>query len=131
MDRLLKQAKLEFLTSSIEFRGITVGDLYDIVKNNMKNSIEKIKVQLPEAKLFDCHKLKATLLDLEKCGKIHELIEIDSPKQQKHEVEPYTGLVKKDYYENSDSKPKSSKREQETITPDKKGYGKCADQKYS
>jgi hypothetical protein len=126
MDKLLKQAKLKDLIPYVEKYGITVDDLYSVVSNKTKRVLEKIKDLIPEATIFECHKLKACILDLEKAGKINEYV--DLKKHVKVEETKELPATKSDQSSLTKSANKSKKtdREQDTITPDKKGYGEFA-----
>lgn len=124
MDKLLKKAKLSPLKAHIDKNEVTVVALHDIVNNNTRKSIEKIRELIPEAKIFDIHKLKAALQDLQKSGEIHDLIEMDSANAKTHPNADQIGLSKERDIYSSAKKSSSGKRVGEIITPDKKSYGK-------
>jgi len=124
MDKLLKQAKLEGLKKYADKHDVKVAELHSVITGNAKKTLEKIRQLIPEAKIFDCHKLKATVLDLEKSGIIYDLIKQDTPKRQKTEIIELDINKSAKKLSRSGSKSKSSKKESELITPDKKGYGK-------
>lgn len=125
MDEFLKKTKLECLSKHIKQHGVSLAKLYSIVSKNNKKSVMKIKELIPEAQTFDCHKLKLALLDMEKCGRINEYLQIDSERKPADESKSSEDQLKRSTLKNNLSAQKGDKKELEIITPDKKGYGKC------
>ena len=66
MERLLKVAKLDTEFTNIEALGVKVKDLNSIILECKPKIVEIFQKLLPELKLFDCHRLKATIQDLQK-----------------------------------------------------------------
>lgn len=120
MEEFLKLAKLQSLKNDFDKNGVTIEQLYTIMTSNTQKIVEKIKFLLPETKLFDCHRLKATLQDLEKSGKIDDLIKSEQAEiEAKAELPEKSSITKKNQL-----KKISDLNEVEIITPDKKEYGK-------
>lgn len=120
MDEFLKIAKLQSLKNDFEVNGVTIEQLYGIMTSKTQKMVEKFKSLLPEAKLFDCHRLKATLQDIEKSGKIEELIKTEQAENEsKAQLAEMSLITKKNQLKNI-----SDLKEVEMITPDKKNYGK-------
>ena len=66
MEKLLKLAKLEGEIDHFTTVDITVSELNELILENKPRTIDRIQKLLPELKLFDCHRLKATIQDLQK-----------------------------------------------------------------
>lgn len=66
MERLLKTAKLDTENINFDTIGVTAKELNDLILENMPKTIDRIQKLLPNFKLFDCHRLKATIQDLQK-----------------------------------------------------------------
>lgn len=66
MERLLKIANLETEIPNLETIEVTVKCLSDLILENKPKTIDSIQKLLPNFKLFDCHRLKATIQDLQK-----------------------------------------------------------------
>ena len=124
MDQLLVRAKLQGLLTRIDIEKVTVERLYSILHNKNVRVIDRFKTIMPEATIFECHKIKACLLDLEKAGELDYLFKII----KKNNSEEDQGVMKKSD-ESSDitksaTKMKNVSKDNDIITPDKKGYGK-------
>jgi hypothetical protein len=74
MEKLLIEAQLQGEIKDIGNLEVTVDDLYQIVIDMKPNVVTRIQELLPELKTFDCHRLKATILDMKKSGKISDLM---------------------------------------------------------
>jgi len=74
MEKLLIEAQLEGEIKDIDHSEVTVHHLYQIVTDKKPNAVGRIQELLPELKTFDCHRLKATIFDLKKSGKIGDLM---------------------------------------------------------
>ena len=74
MDKLFKIAKLDSEFADVGNSKVTLVDLYSIVSDNKPKAVDRIQKLLPNLKIFDCHRLKAILFDLEKSGKIVEMM---------------------------------------------------------
>jgi hypothetical protein len=74
MDKLFKIAKLDSAFEDVTNSKVTLVDLYSIVSDNKPKAVDRIQKLLPNLKIFDCHRLKAILFDLEKSGKIVEMM---------------------------------------------------------
>ena len=125
MEKLLAQAKCTLLWPRIQARGVTVAEISAIATSKARNKLDKLKDLIPEAKIFDLHKIKAAVLDLQKGGKIQDLIQLDAlnqkPEPRVHEIED----SKQKSIFSSGKKSSSGKRDKEIITPDKKkNFGK-------
>ena len=125
MEKLLTQAKCSSLKAKIEMRGVTVAQISNIAIGKMRNKLDKLKDLIPEAKIFDLHKIKAAILDFQKSGKIEDLIKQDASNQK---ADPKVSKIEESKQKtifSSGKKSTSGKREEEIITPDKKkNFGK-------
>lgn len=122
MEKLLKEAKLEKEFSKIKENGVKVVDLRAIITDSKAKAVDCIQNLLPSLKLFDCHKLKATLQDLQKSGKIMELM-VEEGSMEKSEMEKEVNLMRNQKLAaNTNSKSRNQGNEVETITPDKRDY---------
>ena len=120
MNKLLKEAKLEQYSERLIDRGIKIADLDNIITKNTSRIIDKIRKLIPILKIFDCHKLKATLHDLKKSGKLKKLIKEEkniAAKKRRQEIEE---LKAEKSTKTKNISERTLIREKETITPDKK-----------
>lgn len=113
------------LRTKTEKRGVTVTQIHNIVVGKSRNKLDKLKDLIPEAKIFDLHKIKAAILDLQKSGKIQDLLKSEASAQKAEPKVSKTEDSKEKAIFSSGKKSSSGKREEEIITPDKtKNFGK-------
>lgn len=119
MDSVIKEAKLEREFPDINQVGATVADLHAIISDNKQKAIDRIQKLFPSLKIFDCHRLKAALLDMKKSGKIVELMiqEGSVSKEQAQKLEE--ALRKEGEAAKADNSTSGLKSLPDTITPNK------------
>ena len=119
MDKLFKIAKLDSAFEDVGNSKVTLVDLYSIVSDNKPKAVDRIQKLLPNLKIFDCHRLKAILFDLEKSGKIVEMM-IQEGTMNKDQIQRLNRALRNKSASKADLeeiKDKSTVKEQ--ITPNK------------
>ena len=125
MEQLLKEAKLTGIIKNITGSNVKVAELYAITSKSNTKVIDKIRKLFPDMKVFDCHQLKAALHDLQKSGKIHEILQAEE-RAEKADVKKQANVMSEfDITATPRITNKRHSEELDSVTPDKKEFGKA------
>lgn len=121
MDKLLKIARVEGEIKNAESLNVTVADLYDLINDGKPKSVGRIQKLLPDLSTLDCHRIKATILDMKKSGKITQFLQKEGQIKETPTKRDVRSSESKGSALKEEKDAQESQKEVENITPDKTG----------
>ena len=121
MDKLLKISRVEGEIKNADSLNVTVADLYQLINEGKPKAADRIRKLLPDLSTLDCHRIKATVLDMKKSGKITQFLQKEGQTKETPTKRDVRTSESKSSASRGERDAQESQKEAENITPDKTG----------